>query len=54
MSCNEIAGGGRLRSAGLTGERQNLTSDVSAQEDAARFGRLVTENALPAVASAAR
>lgn len=53
VGCNKVSRRRCLRSAGLSGQREDLTSDVLAQDDAARLGRLV-ENAFPAAASAVR
>lgn len=54
VGADEIARGRGLRSAGLAGKTQNVTSDVPAQDDAARLRGLAAANAFPAVASAAR
>jgi hypothetical protein len=51
--CDEIAGNGSIGSAGLARKREELLSDFSTQDDAARLGRLVAKTC-PAVARAAR
>ena len=41
--CDEIAGNGSIGSAGLARKREELLSDFSTQDDAARLGRLVAK-----------